>query len=72
MIALATQLRLLFFLALAVLAVYVLRRLWLRGRGDPRLRYLLSGVGLQMLRIWLLRNGLTLLLRLVRSLRFFR
>ncbi len=66
------QVRLLVMLALAALIVYAVRRLWPHVASDPRLRALLSGVGLQMLRVYLLRNGLPLLLRAVRYFRFFR
>ncbi len=72
MIALAFQFRLLILVLLVVLAIYLLRRILPRVLADPRLRYLLSGVGLQMLRIYLIRNALPFLWRVLRTLRFFR
>ncbi len=55
-----------------MLAVYVLRRVARAAAANPRLRYLLSNVGYQVLRVFLLRNLLGFLLRAVRLLRFFR
>lgn len=72
MIALAFQFRLLILVLLVVLAIYLLRRILPRVLADPRLRYLLSGVGLQMLRVYLIRSALPFLWRVLRTLRFFR
>ncbi len=72
MIALAFQFRLLIVVLLVVLAIYLLRRILPRVLADPRLRYLLSGVGLQMLRVYLIRSALPILWRVLRTLRFFR
>lgn len=72
MIALAFQFRLLILVLLVVLAIYLLRRFLPRVLADPRLRYLLSGVGLQMLRVYLIRSALPFLWRVLRTLRFFR
>ncbi len=72
MIALAFPIRLLILVLLVVLAIYLLRRILPRVLADPRLRYLLSGVGLQMLRVYLIRNALPFLWRVLRTLRFFR
>ena len=72
MLGIGMAVRLLLFAALVLLAVVVFRRLGPRLAANPRLRYLLSGVGLQVLRIYLLRSVLPLLLRAVRMLRFFR
>ncbi|MCH9044963.1 MAG: hypothetical protein IIA40_02525 [SAR324 cluster bacterium] len=72
MIALAFPIRLLILVLLVVLAIYLLRRILPRVLADPRLRYLLSGVGLQMLRVYLIRSALPFLWRLLRTLRFFR
>lgn len=61
------------FLAIGLVilvALWLLRRFL--ARADPRLRVLLSGVGLNMLRLFLFRRFLPLLFRLVRTLRFFR
>ncbi len=54
------------------LAVYLLRRVAATVARDPRWRYLLSRMSLQLVRIFLLRYGLTLLVRAFRLLRFFR
>ncbi len=72
MIALAFPIRLLILVLLVVLAIYLLRRILPRVLADPRLRYLLSGVGLQMLRVYLIRSALPFLWRVLRTLRFFR
>ncbi len=72
MIALAFPIRLLIVVLLVVLAIYLLRRILPRVLADPRLRYLLSGVGLQMLRVYLIRSALPFLWRVLRTLRFFR
>ena len=72
MIALAVQIRILFLLLLAALGAYIVWRLWQRARVDPRLRPMLTGVGLRLLLLYLLRRGLPLLLRALRGLRFFR
>ena len=72
MIALAFQFRLLILVLLVVLAIYLLRRILPRVLANPRLRYLLSGVGLQMLRVYLIRSALPFLWRVLRTLRFFR
>ena len=55
-----------------MLAVYVLRRVARAAAANPRLRYMLSNAGFQMLRIFLVRNLLGFLWRAVRLLRFFR
>ena len=72
MIALAFPIRLLIVVLLVVLAIYLLRRILPRVLADPRLRYLLSGVGLQMLRVYLIRSALPFLWRVLRTFRFFR
>ena len=72
MIALAFPIRLLIVVLLVVLAIYLLRRILPRVLANPHLRYLLSGVGLQMLRIYLIRSALPFLWRVLRTLRFFR
>lgn len=60
-------------IALAVILAWMfLRRVLPRLAHDPRWRYLLSGVGRQAIRLFLLRRGLPILWRLFRSLRFFR
>lgn len=72
MIALALQIRILFIALLLGLAVYGLWRLGQRLAADPRLRGALSGPGLRLLALYLLRVGLPVLARLLRGLRFFR
>lgn len=64
--------RLIALAALLLLAWYIYRRLAPRIAADPRLRVILSGVGLRMLQIFLLRRALPLLWRAIRTLRFFR
>lgn len=65
--------RVLLIAAALLLAVAFYRRVVApRVAADPRLRQMLSGVGLRLLLITLLRTGLPMLLRAVRALRFFR
>ncbi len=69
--------RVLLLAVLVMVVIYFLRLLARRLAADPRLRRIFSGVGLQMLRVALLRGGLLrvglpLLLRAFRMLRFFR
>lgn len=60
-------------LALAVLgAIYLYRLLAPRIAADPRLRFLFSTVGLNVLRVYLLRRAVPFLLQAFRALRFFR
>jgi hypothetical protein len=66
------QIRLLGLLLMVVLAVLAWRWLAPRLARDPRLRTLLSGMGLQLLRLYLLRTALPFALRAIRWLRFFR
>ena len=66
------QIRLLAVLLLVLLAVYAWRRLAPRLARDPRLRGLLSGVGVQLLRLYLLRTALPFALRALRWFRFLR
>jgi len=68
----AILVRVLLLAVLVMVVIYFLRRLAPRLAADPRLRRIFSGVGLQMLRVYLLRVGLPLLLRAFRMLRFFR
>jgi hypothetical protein len=55
-----------------LIAVYLARRLYLAGARDPRVRHVLSRIGLQLLRLFLLRGVLGYLWRAVKILRFFR
>ncbi|MCZ6842841.1 MAG: hypothetical protein O7G32_08435 [SAR324 cluster bacterium] len=68
----ALHIRLILIALVLVLAVYLLRRIARAVARDPRLRQMLSNFSFQMLRIFLLRNALGMLLRAVRFLRFFR
>lgn len=76
MIALALQIRILFLVLLVAAAAWLLwrlgQRLAARMAADPRLRGTLSGPGVRLLGLYLLRVGLPLLVRLLRGLRFFR
>ena len=68
----AIVLRVLLLAGLVVVAIYFLRRLVPRLAANPRMRYLFSGIGLRLLGVYLLRQGLPWLLRAFRMLRFFR
>lgn len=68
----AVLIRILLLAGLLVLAVYLYRRIAPRLAADPRLRVMFSGLGLQMMRLFLLRRGLPWVLRTLRMLRFFR
>jgi flagellar biogenesis protein FliO len=65
-------LRLLLIVALVVLAVWFVRRLYLASARNPYLRYYLSNISGLVIRVFLIRYLLTFLLRAVRLLRFFR
>lgn len=65
-------LRVLLLALLVVVALYIFRRIARRLAVDPRMRHWFSGPGFRMLRMFLLRMGLPLLLRAFRMMRFFR
>lgn len=64
--------RLLLIALVLLVVVWFVRRLILTASRDPRLRYLLSRLSFQLLRVFLIRGVLGYLWRAVRLLRFFR
>jgi hypothetical protein len=64
--------RLMPLILVLLIIAYLLPRLAPRLRFDPRLRLLLSGVGLVMLRRFLVRTVLPNVGRFLSALRFFR
>ena len=64
--------RLILIAIVLLLAVFVLRRLFAAGRRDPRVGHAFSNLGVNLLRVFLIRGLLGYLWRAVRLLRFFR
>ncbi len=64
--------RLLALILILLVVLWLLRPLLAKVLRNPRARWLLSGVGMNLLRLFLLRRAFPYLLRALRMLRFFR
>ena len=64
--------RLILIALLAYGAYVIFRRVWPRLKHHPQFRQMLSGIGIRVLLIMLLRRAWPILIGALRSLRFFR